>query len=148
MSFLLSLRLLLVLIKMKGSFDVRFWSPGWPNTTYPYRIDKYINKEIWFQASLCLFCADQSGEVVPHVDHQQLQLLSRGAGRGHRKLPFFLRSRRQTEMVSEGWSLHLWEAEQATQIKIKVLNPSVSSLPLQYAFIELLVMLAYMTLTL
>lgn len=101
LSFLLSLRLLSVFIKMKGSFDVRFWSPGWPKTTYPYRIDKYIKKEIWFQPILCFFYADQSGEVLLHVDHQQLQLLSWGDGRGHQKLHFFLRSQWQTQMVSK-----------------------------------------------
>lgn len=101
LSFLLSLRLLSVFIKMKGSFDVRFWSPGWPKTTYPYRIDKYIKKEIWFQPILCFFYTDQSGEVLLHVDHQQLQLLSWGDGRGHQKLHFFLRSQWQTQMVSK-----------------------------------------------
>lgn len=143
-SFVLSRRLLLALIKMKGSFDVRFWSPGWPNTTYPYRIDKYINKEIWFQATLCLFCTDQSGEVLPHVDHQQLQLLSQGAGLGHQKLR---RSQQQPEMVSEGWSSHPLEAEHTVQIKIKVFNQS-TQLPLQYTFIYLLVMMVYKVFTL
>lgn len=39
-------------IEMKGSFDVRFWSPGWP--TLLTHIE-YINKIIWFQPLLHLF---------------------------------------------------------------------------------------------
>lgn len=100
--FLLSLRLLSVFIKMKASFDVRFWSPGWPNTTYPYRIDKYINKEIWFQPSPCLLLTDQSGEVPLHVGHQQLQLLLPAEGRGPRKHHFLLRSQWQNKTVNYG----------------------------------------------
>lgn len=72
-SFLLSLCLLSVLIKMKGSFDVLFWSPDWPNTTYPHKIDKYIKNNIWFQPPPCPFYADQSDQVQRQVDHRRLQ---------------------------------------------------------------------------
>lgn len=52
------------------------------------------------------------------MDHQQLQLLPWGDGRGHQKLHFLLRSQRQTQMVGKGWSLSdientsflLWES--------------------------------------
>lgn len=44
--------------------------------------------------------SDQSGEVLLHVDHQQLQLLSWGDGRGHQELHLLFWGQWQAEMVS------------------------------------------------
>lgn len=49
--------------------------------------------------AFCVCESDQSSEVLLHVDHQQLQLLSGGDGRGHQKLHLLLGSKRQTQMV-------------------------------------------------
>lgn len=45
--------------------------------------------------------SDQSGEVLIHVDHQQLQLLSWGDGRGHQELHLLFWGQWQAEVVGE-----------------------------------------------
>ena len=46
----------------------------------------------------------QGGQVQLHVDHQQLQLLPRGDGRGLEVVDIFGRTERQVKMVSQGQS--------------------------------------------
>lgn len=78
----------------------QFHFPPSQNTWWPQNKSGTPNIN-WYLFSICFDPSDQSGEVLLHVDYQQLQLLSWGDGWGHQELHLLFRGQWQAEMV--GW---------------------------------------------
>lgn len=96
-SFLLSLRLLSVFIKMKGRFDVWFWSPGWPN--HVPLSNRQIYKERGLVSALPVSFPHRSKWRSPPTCWPSTASTS------------VARSAKAPLSVSEGWSVQLWEVE-------------------------------------